>query len=188
MCSTDIARAQLIPTPTWSSSIGPMLKSNSPPMPTHHEPFCSLSHVSRHRTRHSSLTGGANGTAALSVPTASISSPQGGPRFSHPQLPLPLLFLHLFLHQCHPIRPTPRVHGQHYRRGGERAHQERLLTATTGTACYPPSSYSLGLATGRRLRQYQDRGRLELRRFSHHRGRIGAYTQEEAQQQQQQQQ
>ena len=165
-----------------------MPKSNSPPMPTHHEPFCLLSHVLRACMCHSSLTGGANGTAALSIPAASISSPQGGRRSSHPQLPLPLLFLHLRLHQCHSVCPTPRVHGEHYRRGGQRAHQERLLTATMGTARSPPSSYSLCLATGRRLRQHRDRGRLVLRRFSRHRGPIGAYTQEGAQQQQQEQQ
>ena len=104
-----------------------MPKSNSPSMPTHYEPFCSLSHVSRHRTRRSSRTGGAEGATALSVPTASISSPQGGRRSSHPQLPIPLPFLHLRLHQRHPIRPTPRARGKRHRRGGERAHQERLL-------------------------------------------------------------
>ena len=46
-----------------------MPKLNSPPMPVHYEPFCSLSHVSCHRTRHPSLTGGTEGAAALSVPT-----------------------------------------------------------------------------------------------------------------------
>ena len=182
--------------PTWSSSIEPMPKSNSPPIPTHYELFCPLSHVSRHRTRHSSRTGGAEGAPALSIPTASISSPQSGRCSSHPQLPIPLPFLHLRLHQCHPIRPTPRARGQRHRRGGEHAHRERLLgpwgrTATGGTVCSPHRSYSLGLAplhsiaTGRRLGQHRDRGRLELRRFSRRRGRIAAYTQEEARQQQQ---
>ena len=113
--------------PTWSSSIEPMPKSNSPPMPTHYEPFCSLSHVSRHRTRYSSRTGGAEGAAALSIPTASISSPQSGRCSSHSQLPLPLPLLHLRLHQRHSVRPTPHPHGQRHRRGGEPAHQERPL-------------------------------------------------------------
>ena len=96
-------------------------------MPTHYEPFCSLSHVSRHRTRHSSRTGGAEGAATLSVLTTSISSHQCGRRSSHPQLPLPLPFFHRRLHQRHHAHTTPRVHGQRHRRGRDHVHQERLL-------------------------------------------------------------
>ena len=49
-------------------------------------PSARSQNVSRPRTCHSSLTGGTDGAAALSVPIASISSPQGGRCSSHPQL------------------------------------------------------------------------------------------------------
>ena len=93
-------------------------------MPRHHEPFFSLSHVSRHCTRHSSLAGGADGAAALSVPIHEYFQ-DGAPHISN-HLFL-FSFIHLGLHQCHLVRPISRMYGQHRKRGGEYAHQERLL-------------------------------------------------------------
>ncbi|KAI0252048.1 hypothetical protein BJV78DRAFT_387384 [Lactifluus subvellereus] len=90
------------------------------PMPTHHEPFCMHSRVSRHHTRYLSLTGAPTALQRSPSQRTIVSTPQSG-RHPHARrcLLFLLLFIYLRLHQRRPVLPTPPTHQQQCRRGGE---------------------------------------------------------------------